>query len=172
MATLPRVTAWSPTASVEFHVFGIGALRGRTESRQRVLGAHDAEIVLAFAEPEASALRARVIGKRRGHIADLPSGSAGFHDLAREFMTQNGAVRHHENAGMGRVQVGAADAAIVDLQNDLPGSGLGLGDVLDGERSAQFVEYGGFHGSILPLISGRNISLDIVARVSYKVSLQ
>src|SRR5271170_1573181 len=37
---------------VEFDVFGIGALRGRTESRQRVLGAHDAEIVLAFAEPE------------------------------------------------------------------------------------------------------------------------
>ena len=60
----------------------------------------------------------------------------------------------------------------MDLQNDLPRSGLGLGDVLDGERSAQFVEYGGFHGSILPLISGRNISLDIVARVSYKVSLQ
>ena len=116
------------------------------ESRQRVLRADDAEIVLAFAEPEASALLARIVGERGNYFADFPSWRAGFHDLAREFMAQNRAVGHDENAGVGRVQVGAADAAIVDLENDLPRSGLGLGDVLDGQRSAQFMEYGGFHG--------------------------
>jgi hypothetical protein len=48
------------------------------------------------------------------------------------------------------MQIGAADAAIMDLQDDFASAGLRLGHGLDLKRLAEFVKDGGLHVRLLP----------------------
>ena len=64
-------------------------------------------------------------------------------------MAQDGAIRDNESARMGRVEVGAADAAVMDLEDQLARPRLRRRHGLDGKRFTQFVEDGGFHDRLL-----------------------
>src|SRR5208282_2929806 len=88
---------------------------------------------------------ARIVGQCGRHLANFPAPVARFDDFAGELVAKDGPVRNNEYAGMGRVQVGAADAAIMNLENDLAAAGLRIFHVFDAQRFAQFVKNGGLH---------------------------
>src|SRR5271156_6621136 len=138
---------WKPQRllDVEFDKLSIRPLRGRMEAGQGVLRAHNPKTVFAFSEPEGTALFTRVIRQCGRHFADLPVRRPRFNDLACELVTKDGPVRNDEDPGMSRVQVGAADAAIMNLENDLAGASLGIFHVFDAQRLAQLMKNGGLH---------------------------
>ena len=111
-----------------------------------VAGAENAQVVLAFLMTAGAASVAGVVGHGRCQFADLPAGRAGFDNLTGELMTQHRAGRHDEGAMLGRMKVGAADAAIVDSQDQAAGLACRLRDVMNFQRFSDTVEDGSTHG--------------------------
>ena len=115
-------------AGIDPDVFGVGPRRA--EAGDDVVGTVD-----AHAEPAlAPALRTGV-DRHRGHVvADLPVRAhirAHLDDGPGELVAEDLAVRHHQRARLGRVQVGAADPAILDLDEEVAGAHRRLFDLFD-----------------------------------------
>jgi len=85
--------------------------------------------------------RAGPAGHRRQHrdpLAHLPAGNAAadLHDLARVFVAELNALSVIPLPALGHRQVGAADPAAIDADQQVPGTGHGIGDVLDDDGLA------------------------------------
>ena len=76
------------------------------------------------------------------HVVDFLADSD---DVAGIFMTQDGAVGCRPGRILGLVQVGAADAAAPDFDHHLIGPRRRIGQILDRQGLADFVEHRGFH---------------------------
>ena len=89
------------------------------------------------------------VDRHRGHvIADLPVAShvtAHLHDCPGELVTQDLALRHHQRARLGGVQVGAADPAILDLDEEIAWAHGRLVHLLDRQGIADPLEHRCFH---------------------------
>ena len=101
------------------------------------------------------AYAARDVGQRGDAIAELVAVDAGAKrmDLAAKFMAHHG-IRRHPDAVLDGVQIGAADAAVVNLEHDFAGAGDGSGHVDDGHL-VSFFEYCCFHCEPIPFSIAR-----------------
>ena len=115
-------------AGIDADVLGISPRR--TEAGDDVVGAVDAHAELALAP----ALRTGVDRHGCHVVADLPVPAhfcTRLHDGSGKLVAQDLAVRHHQRARLGRVQVGAADAAELDLDQEVAGADGRLIHLLD-----------------------------------------
>ena len=88
-------------------------------------------------------------------LAELPFIAgiiADFDDLAGKFMAEDHAVRHHQVAGLRRMQVRAANAAIFDLDHHIARAQLRLVDLFNRQGRAYFMKYRRSHDSFPPAV--------------------
>src|SRR5262249_5351320 len=130
------------------HVFGIGAV-ALTEADSNAFLA-DAEAGAGSAA--AGALAAINVGQAGDALAGLPlafDGGADLDDLAGEFVAHDAAAGQRLDRGrLGHVQVGAANAAVLNFEDEIGRPAFGVGNCLDNERFARFLEDGGAHSRI------------------------
>jgi hypothetical protein len=112
------------------HLLGVTA-RNVAEAHRLHCAAPD-----ALARATAVAFAACQVRHHDDRVAAFESAHAlaDFIDDARKFMAHDRAGRHLYAVGAGRVQIGAADAAVLDPYDDLPASGLGVRHLDDFER--------------------------------------
>ena len=129
-------------ARIDADVLGVSPRRA--EARDDVVGAVD-----AHAEPALAAALGTGVDRHGRHlVADLPVRArlrAHLDDGPRKLMTEDLSVRHHERARLGRVQIGAADAAVFDLDQEIAGAHGRLVDLLDRQGIADASEHRCFH---------------------------
>ena len=146
-------------AFVEVHHAGQSVRAGGADAHELGIGAvalteTDADALLTNAEAGAGvaatgAFAAINVGKARDAFADFPlafHGGTDLHDLARELVAHDAAQGQRlDRRRLGHVEVRAADAAVFDLQDQIGGAALRVGDGFNGKRFADFLEDGGAH---------------------------
>ena len=136
-------------ARADAHIFGVSA--GALAQADADAFAADAARVEIGARQMFTAANIR---KARKPVAGLPQmfdGVAHLDHFAGKFMAHHRTCRQrHNRLGFGHVQIGAADAAVLHLEDQIDWTRHRIGDRHDGKRPGHFLKYGCAHFISVP----------------------